>query len=122
MTLKELYLKIDGDYSAAMRILPIESLLDKLIRKLPDTQAFADLAKAGETMDPAAIFESAHAIKGVSGNLGLTGLYRLASELSDEFRPGSARKHTDDEVKGMLADIAALYEKTAAGIREYAAP
>ena len=121
MTLEELYRKIDGDYEAAMRVLRLEKLLDKHIRKLPENPIFSDLARAGETLDPVALFESAHAIKGVAGNLGLTGLYRLASNLSDEFRPGSARKHTDEEVKGMLADAAALYEKTVAGIRAYIA-
>lgn len=80
------------------------------------------MGRFSEAIPPKAGSKRADAIKGVSSNLGLTGLYRLASELSDEFRPGSARKHTDDEVKGMLADPAALYEKTAAGIRKYAAP
>ena len=119
MTLEELYREIGGDYAQAMKILRIEKLLDKHIRKLPENPIFDHLAKAGETMDPTTLFEASHAVKGVCGNLGLTELYALAVELSEEFRPGNARRHTDAEVKKLLEDTDALYQKAVVGIREY---
>ena len=66
------------------------------------------------------IFETAHAVKGVCGNLGLTNLSALASEITEEFRPGSSRKLSDDEVREKLDAFAAAYRKAQDGIAQYA--
>ena len=119
MTLKELYAKIDGDYDKAMQVLCIEKLLDKHIRKIPDNHIFADLGNAGHSMDENAIFESAHAIKGVCANLGLVKLADMASEITEEFRPGHERKMTDDEIQVLIDKTMTQFSKTAEGIKEY---
>ena len=119
MTIQELYDEIDGDYDQVIRVLRMDKLVDKHIRKFTKNNVVENLLEAGETLDPTQMFETAHALKGVCGNLGLKGLYDLASELSDEFRPGNERQHTDDEVKAVLDKVRALYEKTAAGIAAY---
>ena len=119
MTLRELYAMIDGDYDRAMNVLRIEKLMDKHIRKFPASEMFSELARAGETMDAEGLFESAHAMKGVCGNLGLVKLAELASEICEEFRPGSERKLTDDEVRGKLDEIAASHQKAMDGVRRY---
>ena len=121
MTLNELYREIGGDYDSALKVLRIEKLIDKHIRKLPTNPIFSELDEAGKAMDGTRIFESAHAIKGVCSNLGLVGIAALAAEICDEFRPGNERKLSDAEVKLKIADISALYEKTAEGIRLYEA-
>lgn len=119
MTLQELYQNIGGSYDQAIRVLRVEKLMDKHIRKFAQNGVVEALIEAGGTMDPADMFEKAHALKGVSGNLGLTGFYELACELSDEFRPGNARKHSDAEVAAKLGEVEALYKKTTEGIRRY---
>ena len=119
MTLQELYQGIGGNYEQAMRVLRMEKLLDKHIRKFARNGAVEALLAAGETMDPTQMFETAHAVKGVCGNLGLTSLYDLASVLSDEFRPGNARQHSDEEVREKLDEVAALYKKATEGIAAY---
>ena len=70
-------------------------------------------------MDAAALFESAHAMKGVCANLGLDTLAEGASEVAEEFRPGANRQFTDDEVRGKIAAINQLYQRTLAGIQQY---
>lgn len=120
MTLQELYASIDGDYDQALRVLRMDRLLDKHIRKLTANGVVDRLLEAGKTMDPTELFESAHAVKGVCGNLGLTKLASLSSDIAEEFRPGNARKLSDDEVARMLDEIAGLYKKTSDGINEYA--
>ena len=120
MTLQELYATIDGDYDQALRVLRMDRLLDKHIRKLVANGVVNRLLAAGKTMDSAELFESAHAVKGVCGNLGLTKLASLSSEIAEEFRPGNERKLSDDEVAGKLEEIAVLYKKTSDGINEYA--
>lgn len=120
MTLQELYEQIGGDYAQALRVLRMDKLIDKHIRKLPKGGVADALIAAGETMDPTQLFETAHAVKGVCGNLGLTNLSALASEITEEFRPGSTRKLSDDEVREKLDAFAAAYRKAQDGIAQYA--
>ena len=121
MTLKDLYQEIGGNYDQAMRILRMERLLNKHICKFSANVSVEALLSAGETMDAQQMFESAHALKGVSGNLGLTRLYELSTELSEEFRPGNARQLSDAEVAEKLSEIKELHEKTADAIKRYQA-
>lgn len=119
MTLRELYQSIGGDYDQAIRVLRVEKLVDKHIRKLSKNGVIEALLEAGGGMDPTQLFETSHAVKGVCANLGLTAISAAASEISEEFRPGNARHMTDEQVHQKLADIRVLYDKAAAGIRSY---
>ena len=69
MTLQELYQNIGGDYEMALRILRVEKLMDKHIRKFTKNGVVEKLLAAGESMDPKELFECAHAMKGNCGNL-----------------------------------------------------
>ncbi|MER2149992.1 MAG: Hpt domain-containing protein [Candidatus Limivicinus sp.] len=119
MTLQELYQNIDGNYDQAIKVLRMDKLLDKHIRKLTKNGVVEQLVDAGQDMDPTRLFETAHAAKGVCANLGLVRLSEAASEIAEEFRPGNPRRFTDAEVKEKLAAIAAMYSKTAEGIQAY---
>ena len=120
MTLQELYQEIGGDYNQVLRVLRMEKLVDKHIRKFPGSGAVESLLAAGDNMDPVRLFEAAHAVKGIAGNLGLTGLSEAGSRITEEFRPGNSRKMTDEEVRELLGEIGAMYRKTAAAISRYA--
>ena len=119
MTLQELYESIGGDYEQAVRVLRVDKLIDKHIRKLTKNGVVDNLIAAGRDMDPTQLFECAHAMKGVCANLGLTQLADAASTLAEEFRPGNARALTDEQVAATLEEIDALYRKAAEGIRAY---
>ncbi len=119
MTLQELYQKIGGDYNQAIRVLRMEKLMDKHIRKLPKNGVVDALLKAGETMDPVQIFEAAHAVKGVCANLGLTGIAETASDIAEEYRPGNARGLTDEQVTEKIARVDQLYRHTVEVITQY---
>ena len=119
MTLQELYQNIGGDYDQALRILRVDKLVDKHIRKLIRNGVVEQLLSAEADMDPTRLFEAAHAMKGVCGNLGLPGLAEAASAISEEYRPGNSRTMTDGQVKEKLHDIAEMYRKTEEGIRRY---
>ena len=121
MTLQELYQQIGGDYDQALRILRMDKLIDKHIRKLTKNGVVDALLAAGETMDATQLFETAHAVKGVCGNLGLPKLAAVASEITEEYRPGSTRQFTDAEVEEKLRALSELYQKTADGIAAYEA-
>lgn len=121
MTLEELYQAIGGDYTRALKVLRVQKLVDKHIRKLPSNPVFSALEQAGETMDASALFENAHAIKGVSANLGLMSIWDLSSKLSEEFRPGNERTMSDEQVKELVSDICSQFHNAADKITEYAA-
>ena len=91
MTLQELYQSIGGDYEQALRVLRMDKLIDKHIRKLTKNGVVDNLLAAGDTMDPTQLFETAHAVKGVCANLGLKTLSDMASEIAEEYRPGNVR-------------------------------
>ena len=119
MTLQELYQMIDGDYEQALRVLRMDKLLDKHIRKLTKNGIVENLLSAAEGMDPTQLFEAAHAMKGVCANLGLVKLSEAASDIAEEFRPGNSRQYSDAEVKEKIAAIEVMYRKAADGIRKY---
>ena len=119
MTLQELYSEIGGDYDQAIRVLRMDKLIDKHIRKITKNGVVDGLMDAGNRMDAVELFEKAHAMKGVCANLGLTGLAAMASEIAEEYRPGNPRKFSDAEVSGKIAKIGELYKKTAEGINKY---
>lgn len=121
MTIQQLYEKIGGNYDQAVRVMKKDKLIDKYVRKLKDSDVGTQLAQAGETMDGAKLFESAHAMKGVCANLGLDALAGAADEITEEFRPGNARRLSDDAVREKLDNILLRYRATVQGIAEYEA-
>ena len=119
MTIQELYAKIGGDYAQAVRVMKTDRLIDKYVRKLKSSQVDVALAEAGASLDPVKLFESAHAMKGVCSNLGLTALAAAADEITEEFRPGNPRRLSDEDVRVRLEAIAQRYGATIDGIRQY---
>ena len=119
MTLQELYTLIGGNYDQAVKIMRRDKLIDRYVRKFSGSHVGENLAAAGQSMDAVLMFESAHAMKGVCANLGLDTLSQAASDLTEEFRPGAARRYTDDEVRAKLSEINELYQRTIDGIHQY---
>lgn len=119
MNIQELYQSIDGDYDRAIRVLRVEKLVDKHIRRFVDNDVVDGLLAAGSSMDPTDLFEAAHAVKGVAANLGLTKLSDVASEITEDFRPGNERKLSDEDVKQRIETIRELHEQIVYKIRKY---
>ena len=120
MTLQELYASIGGSYAQATRVLRVDRLVDKHIRRFVANGVIDQLLEACKTLEPKQMFEVAHAAKGVCGNLGLVELADISSELAEEFRPGNARRLTDDQVRQKADRLAEVYRKTVEGINAYA--
>ena len=119
MTLPELYAAVGGSYEQAQKVMRMDKLIDKHIRKFPNNPVYGLLSSAGESMDASGLFEHGHALKGVCANLGLIELSKAADVITEEFRPGNARKMSDDEVREQLRKIGELYQRAIEGIREY---
>ena len=121
MTIRELYDIIGGNYDQAVRVMKMDKLIEKYVRKFTKSDLGQTLAEAGAAMDATQLFESAHAMKGVCSNLGLDALAAAADEITEEFRSGNARRLTDEEVRAKLDAIDRQYRATAEGIRRYEA-
>ena len=119
MTLEELYANMGGNYEHAKQIMKMDKLIDKYVRKLKNSDIKARLASAFETMDAAQLFESAHAMKGVCGNLGLDDLAALADEITEEFRPGNNCKMSEEEAKAKVQNALDMLQKTLDCIEAY---
>ena len=121
MTIQQLYEEIGGNYEQAVRVMKKDKLIDKYVRKLKDSDAGEQLAQAGEAMDAAKLFDSAHALKGVCANLGLDALANAADEITEEFRSGNSRKLTDAEVREKVEALLTRLRNTVKGIEAYEA-
>ena len=119
MTIQELYKRIGGDYDQAISVLRLDKLIDKHIKKFEDSGVVEGLLSAADNMNPTELFEASHAVKGVCANLGLTKLSAVASDITEEFRPGNIRKMSDDEVKARIEEIRVIYDQIVEGIRTY---
>ena len=121
LTIQELYTLVDGDYDQAVKVMKKDKLIDKYIRKLKDSNLNEVLTEAGKTMNAKALFDGAHAMKGVCSNLGLCRLQSAAEEISEEFREGNSRTMSDEAVKEKLSEIDRMFKKTLEGIAQYEA-
>lgn len=120
MTVKELYENIGGNYESALRVLMSDQLIARFIVKFLQDKSCERLLSAQDAHDPAALFESAHAMKGVCANLGLDNLSRQASDIAEQFRPGSTRTMSDAELSERIAAIRSDYERSVESIRRFA--
>ena len=121
MTIQEMYEKVGGSYESAKKILPMDKMIAKFVQKFLTDKSYEKLSAAHEAGDAAGMFEGSHALKGVCANLGFNELSKMASEISEEYRPGNARTMSDEEVDRRFTELKALYDKTIAGIQEFAA-
>ena len=121
MTVQELYESIGGSYESARRILQMDRMIDRFIRKFLDDETYGRLMAAYAAGDHTGMFESSHAMKGVCANLGLDALSSLAGEIADEFRPGRDRRWDDAVLGEKIEGLKALYTRTQDGIRQYSA-
>ena len=77
MDIKKFYQDINGNYQAALSI---------MIKKFMENNAYHSIIEAYENKNIKEVFALCHSFKGVTGNLALTNLFNLASELIELTR------------------------------------
>ena len=87
-----------------------ETLYLKLINMLPKEKNFDKLQTAIQENDLDAAFEAAHALKGVTGNLSLTPMYKVVVEITEPLRSRTQMDYTPliTELLKMRDEIAAM--------------
>lgn len=98
---------LGADTAAGMaRCINDEGFYLKMVNMALQDNSFDQLKDAIEAGDLDAAFEKAHSLKGVMGNVGLTSLFNLTSEITEELR---ARK--DIDYSGYIDNIFTELEK-----------
>lgn len=98
---------LGADTAAGMaRCINDEGFYLKMVNMALQDDSFEQLKDAIEAGDLDAAFEKAHSLKGVMGNVGLTSLFNLTSEITEELR---ARK--DIDYSGYIDNIFTELEK-----------
>ena len=98
---------LGADTTAGMaRCINDEGFYLKMVNMALQDNSFDQLKDAIEAGDLDAAFEKAHSLKGVMDNVGLTSLFNLTSEITEELR---ARK--DIDYSGYIDNIFTELEK-----------
>ena len=99
--------ELGADTAAGLaRCINDEGFYLKMVNMALQDASFDQLKDAIEAGDLDAAFEKAHSLKGVMGNVGLTPLFDLTSEITEELR---ARKEID--YSDYMAAISSELEK-----------
>lgn len=110
MTLRDFYAAVGGDYEDACKRLINDGIIGKFIMKFPSEPSYGKLMEAAGSGDMTAVFEAAHALKGVTANLALESLSETAGEITEATRGGSLREGFD--LDGKLAELTKRYQAT----------
>lgn len=86
MTLEEFYKEIGGSLSEVLKRLPSEAMIKKYVLKFGDDPSYSELKNAENAGDVKGAFLAAHTIKGLCANLGIVGLEKAASVLTEKLR------------------------------------
>lgn len=113
MTVKECYEKINGDYEGVFGRFRGDARIKKFAVKFLADGSFDNLCKTLEAADYNEAFRAAHTLKGVSQNLGFTGLYQISEVLTEMLR-----SNPQDYTPDMLDKVKEEYNKTFAAIQE----
>lgn len=102
---------VDG---AGERFMGNMALFERFLKKFPADPHFDELMEAFDAGDTEKAFQAAHTLKGVCGNLSLTRLFQMISDITEHLRAGdmdSAKEklpETQEEYEKMIALISKL--------------
>lgn len=121
MTTVELYEKIHGDYQDALSRLSSDGLVSRFIMKYPGDTSYGEFVEAWEMKDEEKAFRAAHTLKGVCANLSITGIYKLASSITEALRPGNDELRAQTDMDALVAQLVAENKLVVDTITEYSA-
>lgn len=98
---------------ALERMMGSDALLERLLRKFLEDGNFTALTAALEAGDLPAAVNASHTLKGVCGNLSMTGLYLLFTRQVEALRAGELA-----QARALMEEIASGYQAVTAAIGE----
>jgi len=86
MNLREFYIVVGGDYEEAFDRMRKEERIVKFLNMFLADTNYDELISAVDSKEAEKAFRAAHTLKGVAGNLGLTNLQKVVSEITETLR------------------------------------
>lgn len=114
MTIEECYAQMGADYEGVLRRMGNAQRVQRFLGMFLQDGSYDLLCRSMNTADGSEAFRAAHSLKGVCANLGLTGLQRAASELTDALRGGTVTP----EAQPLLEAVRREYDNTVQCIRQ----
>lgn len=112
MTVRECYDKMEGDYEEVSDRLMKDERIEKFLRKFLADKDFEELKLSLKEKDYETAFRASHSLKGLSLNLGFTGLKKVSETLCEELRGGTPSA----DVAHMFHDVEQEYQKVVSAI------
>ena len=86
MDIKRFYEETNSNYQAALSIMMNDALIERIVKKFMENNSYQGIIDAYQAKNIKEVFALAHTFKGVTGNLALTNLVAIASELTEVTR------------------------------------
>lgn len=96
------------------RLMNNSAIYEKLLKKLPDSILQQEVLSFIDSGDINTAITNAHTIKGVTGNLSVTPLYKAYTEIVNLLRAGKV-----EEAKNLYNETMPIQEKIIAIIKKY---
>lgn len=119
MTVQELY-HVIGNYEEVKSRLMSDRIVEKFIVRFPGDPSYEQLMDAWDQENGEMIFKAAHTLKGVCANLSISGLFEIADQITEAYRPGQEQAQSGEEISDLMAELKLRYEKTAKAIQQFA--
>ena len=105
MDIKKFYLDTGSDYQAALSIMMNDMLIERMIKKFMENNAYQSIIDAYDVKDIKQVFALSHSLKGVAGNLALTKLFEIASELTE-----ATRNKEEADIDNEISKLKSIYQ------------
>lgn len=119
MTVQELYEKMGGSYEDAKRVMMADPIIGRMVMMFKADPNYQKLMDAYAQKDEKAMFDAAHALKGVCGNLGMTELFQSVEIVTNIVRPANAAHRAEADLDSEMEKLTAAYEKVMAALGEF---
>ena len=117
MSVKDLYDSFGGNYQQAIQTMMMDAFITKMLTKFLDKNAYQDILDSYQKNDLHGVFEAAHSLKGVCGNLALTPIYEKASVVCEATR--NLKEGEVVDVSKQIEDLKETYQRVSSALRGF---
>ena len=110
MYIEEIYERLGADYSDVLRRMGKAERVIRFLSIFPDDPSYLRLSEALKSGDAEVAFRSAHSLKGICMNLGLTALRDSSSALTETLRGGQITQESLSLFKQVEDDYTATVD------------